>query len=62
MYKIVDNVDNSENRQKYGKCAVNKNVCNYLEPCEIAGKSANHVCMKEHFSMQFHMARNHIEM
>ena len=30
MYKIVDNVDNSENRRKYRKIAVNKNVRNYL--------------------------------
>ena len=26
VYKIVDNVDNSENRRKYRKIAVNKNV------------------------------------
>ena len=35
MYKIVDNVDNSENRRKYRKIAVNKNVRNYLAKRQI---------------------------
>ena len=36
VYKIVDNVDNSENRRKYRKIAVNKNVRNYLAKRQIA--------------------------
>lgn len=35
VYKIVDNVDNSENRRKYRKIAVNKNVRNYLAKRQI---------------------------
>lgn len=35
VYKIVDNVDNSENRRKYRKVAVNKIVRNYLEKRQI---------------------------
>lgn len=54
VYKIVDNVDNSENRRKYRKIAVNKNVRNYLAKRQIVWiRSKKRPCGKKENSI-FH--------
>lgn len=53
VYKIVDNVDNSENRRKYRKIAVNKNVRNYLAKGRLCGFGAKKTLWKKENSI-FH--------